>query len=98
MNMIPGTQFYIESISKKIMSACVACEVHVHSGVNFNSKWYLFPDVYGKNSFEILHLEMCDGLWGSKSDSVGNIVYTQVTLCLFYCRLNIGLIEKNHKT
>ena len=62
------------------MSTCVACEVHVHSGVNLNSKWHLFSDLYGKNCFEILHLEICDGLWGSKSDVMGKYgVYTSHT-------------------
>ena len=80
------------------MSACVTCVVHVHSGVTLNSKWYLFPDVHGKNCFEILHSEICDGLCGNKTDSVGNIVHARVTLCIFYCRVNVGLIEKRNKT
>ena len=91
IDMKPGTQFFIQPMSKTFIYACITYVVHVHSGIHLNSKWHLFPDLCGKTCFEILHWDTCDGLWRKVQENMASV---RVALHIFYCRVNMGLIQK----
>ena len=63
-------QIQSKSVCKKYVSrnrnslaVCIACNLYGHISIMTNSKLHTMPQLSGKSCFEILHSDLCKGLW-----------------------------------